>query len=86
MAELYPEAVYTEDLSPDVAGPEIEAVCSEIDEACHGWGTDEDRLINDVGSLTPEMRCKIPVRFQVCSTCMMLYVPWPHRACSLHVP
>lgn len=83
MVELYPEAIYSKDLSPDVAGPEIEAVCAEIDEACHGWGTDEDRLINDVGTLTPEMRCKVPVRFQVRT--IQYYAMLPQECLPLHL-
>lgn len=77
--ELYPECIYEADLSPDVATPEVEAVCTEIDEASHGWGADEARLINDVGSLTPEMRCKVPLRFEVCA-----YAALQH-ACAVRV-
>lgn len=53
MLDLYPELLYTEDLSPDVAGADVEAVCTGmklkpfdtvaalIKKACAGFGTDE---------------------------------------------
>jgi hypothetical protein len=35
-----------------------------IDDACKGWGTDEDKLLKALAALTPEDRAKVAVRFQ----------------------
>jgi annexin A7/11/annexin A13 len=37
---IYPPTVHEGDLTPDF-GPEIEALCQEIHDACKGFGTDE---------------------------------------------
>ena len=34
--DLYPELAFEEDLTPDVAGVEIEERCNKIHEACKG--------------------------------------------------
>jgi hypothetical protein len=36
----------------------------QIDEACKGWGTDEDKLLTVLASMSPEDRVKASVRFQ----------------------
>mmetsp|Transcript_493 Transcript_493/g.665 ORF Transcript_493/g.665 Transcript_493/m.665 type:complete len:340 (-) Transcript_493:311-1330(-) len=60
---LYPEELYEEDLTPDM-GEEIEEVCNEIRSACKGWGTNEKRLIEAIGSTTGEDRMKIAIKYQ----------------------
>ena len=39
--ELYPPMVHEGDLSPDDFGDEVDKVCTEIWEACKGWGSDK---------------------------------------------
>lgn len=58
---LYPAGVT--DLTPEF-GPEVDDLCQEIHAACAGFGTDEDRLLKAVGGMTPEMRCKVPLRYK----------------------
>mmetsp|Transcript_8294 Transcript_8294/g.23023 ORF Transcript_8294/g.23023 Transcript_8294/m.23023 type:complete len:332 (+) Transcript_8294:62-1057(+) len=64
VVDLYPSMIHEGDLSPDDFGDEVDAICQEIHEACQGFGTDEDRLLNAMGGMTPETRCKVPVRYQ----------------------
>jgi hypothetical protein len=61
---LYPALAFEEDLTPDVAGSEIEEKCNAIQAACKGWGTDEDALVEAVGSTTAEDRMKIAIKFK----------------------
>lgn len=79
--KLYPDVQYKleEDLTPDLhSGKNIESLCSEIHQACKGWGTDEDRLLKAMGSQTPVMRCKVPFRYKVrdqhCKVYFMLQI------------
>lgn len=60
---LYPAELYEEDLTPD-CGQEIDDKCTEIYEACKGWGTSEDRLIAAIGNTTGEERKKIALRYE----------------------
>jgi len=60
---LYPEALYEEDLTPD-CGTEIDERCTEIYEACKGWGTSEKRVIEAIGNTTGEERKLIAMRYQ----------------------
>jgi hypothetical protein len=60
---LYPAEIYEEDLSPD-AGTEIDEICNEIHEACKGWGTSEDRLVEAIANTTGEERKLISLRYE----------------------
>lgn len=62
--DLYPELAFEEDLTPDVAGVEIEERCNKIHKACKGWGTDEDALVEALGMTTTEERMTIPIKYQ----------------------
>jgi len=59
---LYPKELYDEDLTPDL-GVEIDDICTEIHEACKGWGKDSKRLIAALGNTTGEERKKIAIRY-----------------------
>jgi len=59
---LYPTEIYDEDLTID-CGIEIDDICSEIHEACKGWGKDSKRLIKALGATTSEERKKISTRY-----------------------
>lgn len=61
---LYPDIVLEGDLSPDACGADIDEVCQEIHAACKGFGTDENKLLRALGRCTPEMRCKVPLRYK----------------------
>eukprot|EP00527_Entomoneis_sp_CCMP2396_P009148 CAMPEP_0198137210 /NCGR_PEP_ID=MMETSP1443-20131203/739_1 /TAXON_ID=186043 /ORGANISM="Entomoneis sp., Strain CCMP2396" /LENGTH=323 /DNA_ID=CAMNT_0043798569 /DNA_START=41 /DNA_END=1012 /DNA_ORIENTATION=+ len=56
--------IHEGDLSPDAFGDEVDEICNEIHEACAGFGTDESRLLKAVGGLTPDTRCKVPIRYK----------------------
>lgn len=60
--DLFPRNLYAEDLSPD-CGVEIDDVCTEIYEACKGWGKDTKRLIKAIGDTVGEERKKISLRY-----------------------
>jgi hypothetical protein len=60
---LYPSELYEEDLTPD-CGVEIDEKCTEIYEACKGWGTSENRLIAAIGNTTGEERKLIALRYE----------------------
>jgi len=60
---LYPQELYAEDLTPD-CGVDIDAKCTEIYEACKGWGTSEKRLIEAIASTTGEERKYISLRYE----------------------
>jgi len=60
---LYPAELYEEDLTPD-CGVEIDEKCTEIYEACKGWGTSEKRLIEAIGKTTSEERKLISLRYE----------------------
>lgn len=60
---LYPAELYEEDLTPD-CGTEIDEKCNEIYEACKGWGTSENRLIEAIGNTTGEERKLIALRYE----------------------
>lgn len=60
---LYPAELYDEDLTPDISD-EIKEKCTEIYEACKGWGTSEDRLIEAIGSTTGEERKLISIQYE----------------------
>jgi len=60
---LYPAELYEEDLTPD-CGTEIDDKCTEIYEACKGWGTSEKRLIEAIGKTTGEERKLIALRYE----------------------
>lgn len=59
---IYPEASFVEDLTPDF-GIEIDEMCDGIYEACKGWGNDKKALIDLLGSTMPETRAKISKRY-----------------------
>lgn len=59
---LFPKDLYDEDLSPD-CGVEIDDICTEIHEACKGWGKDTKRLIKALGNTVGEERKKISLRY-----------------------
>jgi hypothetical protein len=59
---LYPKELYDEDLTPD-CGIEIDDTCTEIHEACKGWGKDSKRLISALGNTIGEERKKISLRY-----------------------
>jgi len=59
---LYPDATFDEDLTPDY-GIEIDEICTKINEATDGWGTDNKELIDALGSTTPEERFLISGRY-----------------------
>lgn len=59
---LYPFDLYDEDLTPD-CGVEIDSICTEIYEACKGWGKDTKRLVKALGSTVGEDRRRIAIRF-----------------------
>lgn len=61
---IYPDIIYKEssELSPDF-GIEIDKICTDIYNACKGFGTDNKRLIAVISSLTPEQRHKISIRY-----------------------
>eukprot|EP00549_Striatella_unipunctata_P023814 CAMPEP_0118715030 /NCGR_PEP_ID=MMETSP0800-20121206/26608_1 /TAXON_ID=210618 ORGANISM="Striatella unipunctata, Strain CCMP2910" /NCGR_SAMPLE_ID=MMETSP0800 /ASSEMBLY_ACC=CAM_ASM_000638 /LENGTH=331 /DNA_ID=CAMNT_0006621073 /DNA_START=33 /DNA_END=1028 /DNA_ORIENTATION=+ len=61
--ELYPEIILDKDLSPDAFGSETDDACKAIKEACEGWGTNEKKLIEVLGSKDAEERYKISLRF-----------------------
>lgn len=61
---LYPSIVFEEDLSPDSFGSDVDDICNEIHAACKGFGTDENRLLKAMGTMTPEERCKVPLRYK----------------------
>lgn len=60
---LYPEELYAEDLTPDI-GIEIDDKCNEIYEACKGWGTSKNRLIEAIANTTGSERKLISMRYQ----------------------
>lgn len=61
---LYPPMILEGDLSPEAFGDEVDEICNEIHAACKGFGTDEDRLLNAMGGMSPETRCKVPLRYK----------------------
>jgi len=60
---FYPDLIHEGDLSPECE-PEIEEACEEIREAVKGWGTDEQALIDVLGSKSAEERTKIYFKYQ----------------------
>ncbi|GAX29391.1 hypothetical protein FisN_16Hh169 [Fistulifera solaris] len=62
--DLYPPIIHEGDLSPDSFGNEVDQVCQEIHAACKGFGTDEDRLLKAMGSMSPETRYKVALRYK----------------------
>lgn len=59
---LFPKEIYDEDLNPE-CGIQIDEICTEIYEACKGWGKDEKRLAKALGNTIGEDRRKIAIRF-----------------------
>ena len=59
---LYPFDLYDEDLTPD-CGVEIDDICTEIHEACKGWGKDSKRLVKALGNTIGKDRRSIAIRF-----------------------
>ena len=59
---LYPFDLYDEDLTPD-CGVEIDDICTEIHEACKGWGKDSKRLVKALGNTIGKDRRRIAIRF-----------------------
>ena len=59
---LYPFDLYDDDLTPD-CGVEIDDICTEIYEACKGWGKDSKRLVQALGNTLGEDRRRIAIRF-----------------------
>lgn len=60
---LYPIEIYDEDLTPE-CGTDIDEKCTEIYEACKGWGTSEKRLIEAIGNTTGMERKCIALRYE----------------------
>jgi hypothetical protein len=60
---LYPKSILEPDLTPDISS-DIDDKCTEVYEACKGWGTDDSRLLKALGSTTPAQRALIPLRFE----------------------
>lgn len=61
---LYPAFVLEGDLSPDTFGSAVDEVCMEINDACKGFGTNEEKLLKAMGGMTPDMRAKVPIRYR----------------------
>jgi Annexin len=64
MTSLYPKFIHDGDLSPEAFGSDVDQTCNEIQGACKGFGTDEKRLLKAMGSMTPEERCMVPIRYK----------------------
>ena len=60
--KLFPAELYDEDLTPD-CGVEIDAICTEIHQACKGWGKDSKRLILALANTTGSERKRIAIRY-----------------------
>lgn len=60
---LYPSIMYDQDLTPD-CGIEIDELCEQIKAATDGWGSDKGALIDVFGSMTPEDRLKVSIRYK----------------------
>ncbi|RHY24514.1 hypothetical protein DYB25_003184 [Aphanomyces astaci] len=62
---LYPQQAYevNNGVVLNVASAEIDNVCHEIKAACAGFGTDESRLSRVLGSLKPNIRHLVSVRY-----------------------
>jgi hypothetical protein len=66
--ELYPPILFqleADHYEQPVGGGEIDECCNKIEEACKGWGTNEERLLKALGSQKPGQRCKVPIRYKV---------------------
>uniref|UniRef100_A0A6U6HAY2 Annexin n=1 Tax=Odontella aurita TaxID=265563 RepID=A0A6U6HAY2_9STRA len=62
---IYPEITHRLAQNPELDfGTEIDATCTEIHEACKGWGTDEKRLIKALASCDGEARTKVSLRYK----------------------
>jgi len=59
--DLYPPCV--NDTTPTI-GADIDKICEEIHDACKGFGTDESKLLQAMGSQTPEQRCKVHICYK----------------------
>jgi len=60
---LYPPLMYEEDKTPD-CGIEIDELCEQVKAATDGWGSDKKGLIDTFGSMTPEDRLKVSIRYK----------------------
>mmetsp|Transcript_11361 Transcript_11361/g.33451 ORF Transcript_11361/g.33451 Transcript_11361/m.33451 type:complete len:146 (-) Transcript_11361:765-1202(-) len=60
---FYPDIVYEADQTPE-CGPEIDEACENIRDAVKGWGTDEQALIDCMGTMSGEERFKIHHRYK----------------------
>jgi len=62
MTSLYPTQLIEDEYNDDDF-PDIDEICEEIHEACKGWGTDEDVLIQALASKSPSQRCYLNKRY-----------------------
>jgi len=62
MTSLYPPQLIKDEFN-DEDFPDMDEMCEEIHKACKGWGTDEDALIEALGSKSPSQRCYLNKRY-----------------------
>lgn len=60
MVNLYPPIIHGEE---EEEADSLDDACEELHEACKGWGTDEDKLIEVLGSKSPTQRFIIANRY-----------------------
>lgn len=61
--DLYPKVLFEEDLTPDIYEG-AEEKCNVIHEACKGFGTNEDALVQALGMTSGEERFHISLKFK----------------------
>mmetsp|Transcript_7781 Transcript_7781/g.16218 ORF Transcript_7781/g.16218 Transcript_7781/m.16218 type:complete len:331 (-) Transcript_7781:83-1075(-) len=64
MTSIYPDEVRNLQLGDPEYGPEIEEACDAIHTATKGFGTDEQSIINTLGSFTPSQRFILSQRYK----------------------
>lgn len=62
MTSIYPPQLIEDEFNEEDF-PGMDEICEEIHDACKGWGTDEDTLIQALGSKSPSQRCYINKRY-----------------------
>jgi hypothetical protein len=60
--ELYPEIVFDDTIASEF--DEVDDAVQAVADACDGWGTDEDALIECLATKTPEQRYQIYYRYE----------------------